>query len=385
MHFTLKFFLLVSVITSGCSQQTIVASSTLTPILPQTPTETALPRLNGHIVYSSNGNIFLFDFQNEKTTPIYHFGEEQPFLGTFVDNEIIYFLSNAQATNSKGTTQLFKMNLDGSEVEQLTFDSENTLDKFDLSGTANGNKLTYIQTSSPYSLIIFNKDTKEINTIIDKDGFDYYLPSWSPDGKMMVFFKADIKERTTSYVTRFGSLMLYSVDTGEIEELLSGEVVPIVKPSWSPDGETIVFNRMAGAEFVSDDICTLNLQSGTVKKLVSGTRNTGHGYFNYYNWSPDGNFILYENLITNQLFVFNFKKSKTIPVSYLDFGLGAHGGLWSPDGRYIAYIIGPNQDLAETNSKRLTILNIQDIETGEIFQYKIPWGRFAETLSWIYP
>lgn len=395
-HFTqniLRFLLLIAIaLSSGCGQSTATDSQTSTPVPSQTLTETATPsptntpRLNGYLVYSDAENVFLFNFQDETVKPIYHVGEKYPFSEPFVDNNAIYFLSHIRINGAEGDLhQLYRMNFDGTDVEQLTADSESALDKFDLSGSPNGKKLAYIQTGNSYSLVIFDKNTKAVDVIIDKDGFDYYLPSWSLDGGKVIFFKADVKERTTSYVLRFGSMMIYSVDTGEINELLPGEIVPIVKSSWSPDGKTIVFSRMVGAEFISVDICTLNIQNGIVEKLVSGQRNTGQQLFNYYNWAPNDNLIVYEYFFADQLFIFDLKRSETISVGYLDFRLGAHGGLWSPDGRYIAYIIGPNQDPANTDSKRLTLLNIQDTETGELFQFKIPWGKYMRMASWIYP
>lgn len=383
------FFLITIALSSGCGQSTLTDSPTLTPAPPQTLTTTItssptnIPRLNGYLVYSDIENIFLFNFQDETVKPLYRVGEGYTFSEPFVDSNTIYFLSRFRTDNTKGDVyQLFKMNFDGNEIEQLTFDANSPFDKFLLSGSSNGNKLAYIQKGNPYSVVIFDKDTKAVDVITDKDGHNYYLPSWSPDGKKVIFFKQGLEEQTANYVLNFGSLMHYSVDTGEIKELLSGEIIPIIKPSWSPDGKKIVISRFNGTNTWGVDVWILNIENDSTQKIVQGKDPFGAAQFDFFKWAPNKQLILYQ---ANQLYIFDLNKSKTISVSYLDFGLGADGGLWSPDGRYIAYIIGPNQNPADTNSKRLTLLNIQDTETGQLFQFKIPWGEYMRMASWIYP
>src|SRR2546421_12939872 len=57
-------------------------------------------------------------------------------------------------------------------------------------------------------------------------------PSWSPDGQRIVF---------TTYRTPNAAIYVMNADGSGQTQLTSGAAAPDAKPSWSPDGRQIAF------------------------------------------------------------------------------------------------------------------------------------------------
>src|SRR5688572_27834159 len=112
--------------------------------------------------------------------------------------------------------------------------------------------------------------------------------------------------------------MYYSVDTGELIELFSGEIVPIIKPSWSIDGKKIVISRFNGTNTLGVDVWILNIEDNYTQKIVQGVDPFGATQFDSFKWAPNKQQILYQG--SNQLYLFDLNKSKTSSVNYLGFG-----------------------------------------------------------------
>ena len=101
-------------------------------------------------------------------------------------------------------------------------------------------------------------------------------PSWSPDGKQLVFESS-----------RHGNAEIYIINvdgTGERRLTLSDAGVDNTHPSWSPDGKHIVFDSMR------DSVFSLKLirPDGTDERVL-----TVHA--RHPEWSPDGKFIAFDS------------------------------------------------------------------------------------------
>jgi len=389
----LRFLLLMGIaLSSGCAQSTVIVSPTATfqPTLAPTSTQISRPtntpeliQPKGILIYSDSEAVYSLDLRSKKATPIINTGTKSyPY--AVVDTNSIYILKQVQNAGSEtmSTNQLFKMNFDGTQSEQLTFDEDTNSDKFDLSGTPKSDKLAYIKkANTTYSLVIFDKNQKSTKVVTDKNGFDYYSPSWSPDGEKLIFFKAAVSERSTNRAMTFGNLLLYSIDGGKIRELLSGELVPMIGPSWSPDGKNIVLSRLNGTDYEGVDIWTLNIESGFTEKIVGGKYMIGASQFGWFNWSPNANVVLYSDFsFVGSLYLLNLQNKKATDVSVGSQRLASYNGLWSPDGKLIAYVTSSGKPPLPN----LSVLNIQNTD-GESIQFGIPANGWIDIISWIYP
>lgn len=163
-------------------------------------------------------------------------------------------------------------------------------------------------------------------------------PRWSLDGKRIAFS------------SRSGSrgnfdLNVYDIATAHSALLFVGEL-----PSgegyfdWSPDGQRIIYENAAG------DITVINVQTKEKRALGKGGSPR---------WSPNGKLICYHKDGEDAVVLQDFEsgQSRTILV-----GEKAGSPTWSPDGRYIAY-----SRLYGEISKRIQDLSMLTDTHGELW------------------
>jgi len=180
-----------------------------------------------------------------------------------------------------------------------------------------------------------------------------FLPRWSPDAKQIAFMG------TVS--TSPWKIYLLSAEGGTPQQLLPGDQ-PEGDPSWSPDGNSIVFGRQVGRqpslEAAAVDIEVIDLRTRQVSKLPGSD-----GLFSP-RWSPTGRYIVALPIaIEDKLTVFDFgtqRWTKLTPfVNYPS---------WSRDGEYLYF-----QDWSKTSedgSVQIVRLRISDNKLEQIVDLK---------------
>ena len=161
--------------------------------------------------------------------------------------------------------------------------------------------------------------------LFQQDGGGAFSPTWSPDGQWVVFgYGAVFNDRET----KPSQLVMIRADGSEKRELTSGPLNSGF-PSWSPDGKRIVY-RVWKQEDRSLQI--LNLDDGKSTKLTSGNDN-------FPVWSPLGDRIGFtrETGGTSSYEIFTIRPDGT-DLKQLTYAPGndAHCA-WSPDGKYIVF------------------------------------------------
>jgi Tol biopolymer transport system component len=161
--------------------------------------------------------------------------------------------------------------------------------------------------------------------LFQQDGGGAFSPTWSPDGQWVVFgYGAIFNDRET----KPSQLIMIRADGSEKRELTSGQLNSGF-PSWSPDGKRIVYRVWAKEE---RSIQILNVDDGKSTMLTSGSDN-------FPVWSPLGDRIGFTRDTggTNSYEIFTIRPDGT-GLQQLTHSPGndAHCA-WSPDGKYIVF------------------------------------------------
>ena len=161
--------------------------------------------------------------------------------------------------------------------------------------------------------------------LFQQDGGGAFSPSWSPDGQWVVFGYGAVFNARESKPSQ---LIMIRPDGSEKRQLTSGPLNSGF-PSFSPDGKHIVYRVWAKKE---RSLQILDLDDGKSTRLTSGNDN-------FPSWSPSGDRIAFtrETGGTASYDIFTVRPDGT-DLQQLTHAPGndAHCA-WSPDGKYIVF------------------------------------------------
>jgi len=173
----------------------------------------------------------------------------------------------AFTSNRDGTYNLYVMNIDGSNVRQLTHEKDPTV--------------TYMPSWSGERIVFGFHGEKPCMAGISPNGDNFKIfgeghdPCISPDGKTIAFTETDGKG---------WCVFLCDADGSNRRQLTYGtNKMGAVYPNWSPDGKKIVFANQVG-EALEQFIC--DIDGGNVRQLTHLGMITCPAA-----WSPDGKWI----------------------------------------------------------------------------------------------
>ena len=210
--------------------------------------------------------------------------------------------------------EIYSADPDGSGVTRLTHDS--TADWFP-AWSPDGRTISFDSDhSGTQQIYTMNAVGSGVSQLTTDTAANHYGPSWSADGKSMVFGNFDT-----------GEVWWMKADGSGQKWLTSGS-----RPAMSPDGQRVAFQSG------DDQIYVMNVDGSHAVPLTSGLVAVGRPA-----WSPDGRSIVYPGKLAEggslDLFVVNADGSGTTS-QRTDDTLDDSWPAWSPDGLSIAYTRG---------------------------------------------
>lgn len=165
------------------------------------------------------------------------------------------------------------MNADGSQRSILFGDPERSAlgpvwsPRGDRIASGVGRFFQGVQGPSTADIAVMSVDGKDVR-ILTNGSANYGLPSWSPDGRQLVFRLAG-KDRN--------GLVIVDVATGALKTLTAG-VAHDNFPSWSPKGDRIAFTSDRDGDY---EIYTIRPDGTDLRRLTSSPGNDAHN-----SWGP---------------------------------------------------------------------------------------------------
>jgi Tol biopolymer transport system component len=177
------------------------------------------------------------------------------------------------------------------------------------------------------------------------------FPSWSPDGQQIVFYGMRLRQKTKLYTV--------ATEGGTPREMIPEDSAEEYDPTWSPDGTRIAFGGPPAE--VTGTIRILDVNTHQILTLPDSK-----GLFSP-RWSPDGRYLIAMPLDSRSLSLFDFATEKWEQIAKLSMGFPN----WSKNGDYVYF-------LHEENQPSVMRVRIRDRKVERIADLK----NFRQTGYW---
>ena len=190
--------------------------------------------------------------------------------------------------------EIYVMDTDGKNQQRLT---NNRHDDWDPSWSPDGKRIIFFSNRDghvmggipTFEIYVMDADGKN-QLRITNDPNDDRSPSWSPDGERIAF----VSNRDGHVIGGIPTFEIYVMDTdGKNQQRLTNNPHGDWNPSWSPDGERIAFSSRRDGHFIGDfgiteEIYVMDADGGNQQRLTEGRQNDL-----LPSWSPDGERIAF--------------------------------------------------------------------------------------------
>ena len=191
-----------------------------------------------------------------------------------------------------GSDEIYVMDADGGNQQNLT---NHPGRDYSPSWSPDGKRIAFVSDRDRF-LDIHGFPTSEIY-VMDADGenpqnltnnrHDDRSPSWSPDGKRIVFLSYRDGHFIGDFELITSEIYVMDVDGGNQQRLTENRKND-ESPSWSPDGTRIVFSADRKGDFVNSEIYVMDADGGNLQRLTENRDDDGAP-----SWSPNGERIAF--------------------------------------------------------------------------------------------
>jgi TolB protein len=261
----------------------------------------------------------------------------------------------------EGRFQIFTMNADGTDQQQITADVANHTQ---FSWSPDGQEIVFVSDIDGHDQIyLIDANGTNLHRLTNDDTQDH-VPSWSPDGKEIAFLSLrGTSDSSIVVVNPDGSNLRRITDSSKT----GAAFLPIV---WSPDGRSIAF---ANGPPEPSNINLVTLSDATTRQLTHLS-----GFNTQPVWSPTSDEIVFiryaviDGTNESQLYLMHADGSRLQPITSGEFQDGSPA--WSPDGSQIAFVRESNQNFS------LVLMNADGSHLQTLTS--APAGRLIEYPSW---
>ena len=157
-------------------------------------------------------------------------------------------------------------------------------------------------------------------TQITDNGNNNSSPSWSPNGKTLVWLQGG------------SSASFYAIDLETFNDYpITNMLISSPELEWSPNGESFIFEKTAANGW--KNLFIVNADSREMTSLTEGDQL----HESSPSWSPDGSAFTYsyqDNLAENRIAVYRLADKERTTITHEESIYPS----WSPDGTMIAYL-----------------------------------------------
>ena len=289
---------------------------------------------------------------------------------------------------------VYTMTADGSEQTRLSDDVGSDRDPV---WSPDGRFIAFVSlyrggSGNPrrHQLRVINADGTEQNAWVSRHKDELGNPSWSPDGRRIVFEINDSGDNPEIAVVGAGSERNLTFVGAGPEHILT-YLPEAEQPDWSPDGLRIVFhavdelNRFSTPE--RTNIYLIDPEGKEAGRVASWHRNVGLIKLTDRSvsdwdpkWSPDGRRIVFSSSRDgdSEIYVMNADGSGIVQLT--DNMAGDLDPIWSPDGRHIAFLSGRDSE----RGGEIYIMNADGSDQTRLTynqrrEYEITWSPVEPT------
>jgi TolB protein len=177
---------------------------------------------------------------------------------------------------------------------------------------------------------------------LTKNGAVNLEPRFSPDGKRLVFVSTQFERRWHIFTMQLSDAApgIIRRITEDVESALPRYYYSAfdhyLSPTWSPDGKEIIFVSNRGHIWGTGGFWRVRAKAGAEPREI---RYEETAWKARPDWSPDGRRVVYSSYLGrqwHQLWIMTDEGGDVFPLTYGDHDVTA--ARWSPDGQKIAYI-----------------------------------------------
>ena len=188
----------------------------------------------------------------------------------------------AFVSHRDGNPEIYAMDADGGNPQNLT----NHPDKDYLpSWSPDGKRIAFVSLrDGNREIYVMDADGGNPQNLTNNRHYDWH-PSWSPGGKRIAF-ESDKDKKVKNFRPTF-EIYVMDADGGNPQNL-TNDLNDDRQPSWSPDGKRIVFSSERDGHFIGEagitsELYVMDDDGGNQQRLTNNRRNDLDPA-----WSPDG-------------------------------------------------------------------------------------------------